>query len=147
MFLVDTNLLVYAANVDAPEHGSARAFLEACRRGSEAWLGAWSIFYEFLRVTTHPSVLPRPLALTDAWGFLRVLSASPTFQLIAETERHAEVVGDLARRQPGVRGNHVHDFHIAALMVEHGVREIRTADSDFHQFRFLTVVNPLLPGA
>jgi predicted nucleic acid-binding protein len=28
-------------------------------------------------------------------------------------------------------------------MREHGVREVRTADTDFHQFPFLEVVNPL----
>jgi hypothetical protein len=28
-------------------------------------------------------------------------------------------------------------------MLEHGVMEIRTADTDFHQFPFLRVVNPL----
>jgi len=31
----------------------------------------------------------------------------------------------------------------AALMREHGVVEIRTADMGFHQFKFLRVVNPL----
>ena len=37
----------------------------------------------------------------------------------------------------------MHNLHIAALMREHGVTEIRTADTDFHQFKFLQVVNPL----
>jgi predicted nucleic acid-binding protein len=36
----------------------------------------------------------------------------------------------------------------SALIREHGVTEIRTADTDFHQFGFLTVTNPLVqPGA
>lgn len=143
MFLVDTNILVYAANRAAPEHAAAHAFLETCRTGSEIWLATWSIFYEFLRVSTHPAVLPRPLALTEAWSFLQAVAASPTFQLLGETERHGEIVSELARRRPSVRGNHVHDFHIAALMLEHGVREIRTADADFHRFRFLQVSNPV----
>jgi predicted nucleic acid-binding protein len=37
----------------------------------------------------------------------------------------------------------LHDLHIAALMREHGVAEIRTADIGFHEFKFLRVVNPL----
>jgi predicted nucleic acid-binding protein len=41
-------------------------------------------------------------------------------------------------------GNLFHDIHTATLMREHGVREIITADTDFLQFRFLTVSNPLL---
>lgn len=143
MFLVDTNLLVYAVNRGAREHARAREFLEACRAGSEIWVATWSIFYEFLRVTTHPAVLERPLRFAEGWSFLEALAASPAFQLIGETERHAEVVSEVARQQPGVSGNHVHDFHIAALMLEHGVGEIRTADADFHRFRFLRVSNPV----
>jgi predicted nucleic acid-binding protein len=41
-------------------------------------------------------------------------------------------------------GNLFHDIQTAVLMREHGVREIVTADSDFLQFRFLKVTNPLL---
>lgn len=37
----------------------------------------------------------------------------------------------------------MHDVHTAVLMKEHGIDEIRTVDTDFHQFRFLRVVNPL----
>lgn len=143
MFLVDTNLLVYAANRASPEHVRAALFLEGCRSGSETWSSTWSIFYEFMRVTTHPAILPRPLTLAQAWSFLRALAASPSFDLLLATSRHGEIVSGLADRHPGVRGNHMHDFHIAALMLEHGIREIRTADADFHRFRFLEVVNPL----
>lgn len=143
MFLVDTNLLVYARNERAPEHAAALSFLEHCRNGSETWLATWSIFYEFLRVATHASIFGQPLSLGEAWEFLQALTSSASFGLIQETDRHPDVVADLTRRHPGVRGNHVHDFHIAALMFEHGVREIRTADEGFHRFRFLNVVNPL----
>ncbi|MGH9466342.1 MAG: TA system VapC family ribonuclease toxin [Terriglobales bacterium] len=142
--MVDTNLLVYAVNGAAPEHRRARAFLESCRTGHEAWLATWSIFYEFLRVTTHVAVFPQPLSLAQAMTFWRSLRASDSFGLLEETERHEEIVSELARRHPDVRGNHVHDLHIVALMTEHGVREIRTADADFHRFRSLRVVNPLL---
>lgn len=143
MFVVDTNLLVYAANTAAPEHEAARQFLERCRTGSEAWLATWSIYYEFLRVATHPAVFGRPLTLANARDFLLALTASPSFALLLETERHAAVLADLVRRHPEARGNHVHDLHIVALMVEHGVREIRTADADFLRFPFLDVANPL----
>jgi predicted nucleic acid-binding protein len=53
------------------------------------------------------------------------------------------VLDELAALHPRLRGNVVHDLHTAALMREHGVAEIRTADADFYQFPFLTVVNPL----
>jgi predicted nucleic acid-binding protein len=60
-----------------------------------------------------------------------------------ETERHPDVVRDLTLEYPRISGNRLHGLHIAALMKEHGVAEIRTADVAFHQFKFLRVVNPL----
>ena len=42
-----------------------------------------------------------------------------------------------------VRGNLVPDSHLAALLKQHDVRTIYTNDSDFRQFTFLDVRNPL----
>jgi uncharacterized protein len=44
----------------------------------------------------------------------------------------------------GAVGNLVHDAHIAALVVEHGVSELWTADRDFTRFPGLRIRNPLL---
>ncbi len=65
-------------------------------------------------------------------------AGSHNLQVFTETERHHSVVADLAGRHSALSGNMVHDLHIAALMLEHGVTEIRTADT-----KFLRVVNPL----
>ncbi len=143
MFVVDTNLLLYAVNPDSPEHGPARALLEDWRRGTRSWFLTWGIIYEFLRVGTHRQVFPRPLTLPKAWSFVTALLAARRCGILLETERHAEVLDELAAAFPRLSGNPVHDLHTAALMKEHGVSEIRTADTDFHQFEFLRVVNPL----
>ncbi len=94
-------------------------------------------------MVTHRSALAGPADFADAWSFIESLRSSPSFGILVETERHAEVVRDLTREYPHVSGNRLHDLHIAALMREHGVVEIRTADLGFHQFKFLRVVNPL----
>ena len=39
-------------------------------------------------------------------------------------------------------GNLAHDAHIAALTIEHGVRELWTLDRDFARFPGLTLRNP-----
>lgn len=146
MFVVDTNLLLYAVNPDAPEHERARSELEDWRRGSRSWFLTWGIVYEFLRVATHPHIFPHPLTLPDAWAFLTAVLASPSCDLLIETDRHPEVLDALTAAHPRLSGNPVHDLHTVALMKEHGVEEIRTADTDFHQFAFLEVVNPLIGG-
>ena len=143
MFVVDTNLLIYAAIRQSPAHPRAARLVAQWRASTEPWFITWSVAYEFLWVVTHRSALAVPLTFADAWSFIESLRASPSFGFLVETERHAEVVRDLTVEYPHVSGNRLHDLHIAALMREHGVVEIRTADTDFHQFKFLRVANPL----
>jgi hypothetical protein len=144
LFVADTNLLLYAANRRAPQHPAAKEMLRRWRSNTEAWFVTWSILYEFLRVATHPRIFEQPLTFTKAWDFFAGLFTSPSFGVLTETEHHPEILRDLANQYPDLSGNQVHDLHIAAVMKEHGIAEIRTADTDFHQFRFLRVVNPLL---
>lgn len=146
MFVLDTNLLLYAVNPDSPDHSPALALLEEWRAGDRLWFITWGIAYEFLRVSTHPAVFPRPLDIGRAREWLDVLLASPVAGILVETERHDRVLSEVVQRHPRIYGNLIHDLHIAVLMREHGIPEIRTADSDFHQFAFLEVVNPLIGG-
>jgi uncharacterized protein len=143
VFVVDTNLLVYAVDENFPKRRQMRELFTAWSSAGEAWFTTWSVVYEFLRVVTHRSLFPHPLEFAEAWSFVEALRIAPSFELLTETERHAEVVRELVREYPRISGNRMHDLHIAALMREHGVTEIRTADTDFHEFKFLRVVNPL----
>ena len=143
MFVVDTNLLIYGADENSPQQKRMRGLLAEWRASADAWFATWSIIYEFLRVTTHRSASAHPLTFVEAWSFVESLRVSPSFGVLVETDRHGEVVRNLTREYPHVSGNRMHDLHIAALMREHGVVEIRTADTDFHEFKFLRVVNPL----
>lgn len=143
MFVVDTDILVYAANADAPEHAAARRLLEAWRASAGAWYLTWGICYEFLRVTTHPRVFPRPLSARDAWSFLQAVRAAGGASILVPTDRHADVLTELLDRVPGVIGNLMHDTATVALMREHGVRRIYTRDADFHRFPDVEPIDPL----
>jgi len=57
------------------------------------------------------------------------------------TERHAELFGRLLA-SPGIRANPVHDAHLAALAIEHGLM-LCSADGDFARFSGLRWQNPL----
>lgn len=144
MFLVDTNVLVYAANEDAPESEACRERLEAWRVRPAPWYLTWGVVYEFLRIVTHRRVLATPWTLGEAWSFVSALIASPSLRILAETDRHQAVLAEILEEVPGVKGNLVHDAHIAAVMREHGIRQIVTRDGDFHRFPFLEVVDPLV---
>jgi toxin-antitoxin system PIN domain toxin len=143
VFVVDTNLLVYAADEDIAGQRQMQGVLLQWGSSPEAWYVTWSIVYEFLSVTTQRSVFKHPLTFSEAWSFIEELRNSPSFEILVETNRHAEIVRDLANEYPHISGGRLHDLHIVAIMKEHGIAEIRTADSDFHQFKFLRVINPL----
>lgn len=144
MFVVDTNVLVYAADADAPEHARCRQLLEDLRAQSGAWYLTWNVCYEFLRVVTHPRVFRRPWTPSQAHAFLRALWASPSLGMLVPTDRHQRVLADLIAEVPQLAGNLVHDAHTAALMREHGLRRIYTRDTDFHRFPFLEPIDPLV---
>jgi uncharacterized protein len=145
MFVVDTNILIYAANRDAPEHARCHELIQQWRRQAPPWYITWKIIYEFLRVTTHHRVMPHPWDLRQAWGFVEALLSSPSLTVLMETDRHAVVAAEVFNRMgPILSGNLVHDAHTAVIMLEHGIRMIYTRDADFHRFNFLEVIDPLI---
>jgi uncharacterized protein len=143
VLLVDTNVLVYAADADSPFHAGCRGWLERQRIRADAWYTTWSILYGFLRVTTHPRVMRRPWNVTEAWNFVKTLLASPGLDILVPTPQHSMVAEEVIREIPHLAGNLLHDAHTAILMREHGIRQICTRDADFHRFPFLEVIDPL----
>ena len=143
MLAVDTNVLVYAADAGSQFHEPCRDWLEQQRRRPDAWYTTWPILYEFLRVTTHPRVLRRPWRASSAWEFVAALLASPGLGILVPTLRHADVANQVISEMPHLAGNIVHDTHTAVLMREHGIKQICTRDTDFHQFAFLEIIDPL----
>ena len=143
MFVVDTNVLVYAADESAPEHARCRSLVETWRRRNGAWYLTWGICYEFLRVVTHPRVMRHPWTMESGVSFLEALRASPGLGVLIPTERHLRVLADIVSEVPGLSGNIVHDTQTAALMREHGIRRICTRDTDFHRFPFVEPIDPI----
>lgn len=140
---MDTNVLVYAADVRAPEHERCLALIERWRKGSAAWFVTWGICYEFLRVVTHPRVLRNPWPARDAHRFVEALIASPGLEILVQTDRHRDVLREVMDDVPGIAGNLWHDTETATLMREHGVRRICTRDTHFHRYGFLEPIDPM----
>ncbi|HEX6941881.1 MAG TPA: TA system VapC family ribonuclease toxin [Gemmatimonadaceae bacterium] len=143
MFVVDTNVLVYAADTSALEHDRCRALLTKWREDNAAWFLTWGICYEFLRVVTHPRILRRPWTSEAASGFLEAVWRSRSVGFLVPTDRHRAVLHDVTREVPAIAGNLWHDAETASLMREHGIRRICTRDTDFHRFSFVEVIDPV----
>jgi toxin-antitoxin system PIN domain toxin len=141
MIALDTNILVYARRSEAPHHSAARELLRKLSEGADPWAIPWPCIYEFLRIVTHPQIFNPPTPLRVALEDLDSLLASPTLSLLGQGPAHA---GHLRRTiiEAKATGNLVHDAHIAALVFEHGVRELWSNDRDFSRFPGLRVRNP-----
>jgi hypothetical protein len=142
-FLIDTNILLHAVNSASPGHLAAHGFLQEQLRFRSPWCITWPILYEFLRVSTHSRVFPKPLKPGHALTFIASLVSRDEVAILGPTARHLEVLKGVVGELGHPFGNLFHDIHTAALMREHGVAEIITADTDFLQFGFLKVTNPL----
>lgn len=141
MQAIDTNILIYAEIKSSERHAAALQLLTRLAEGHLPWAIPWPCIYEFLRVVTHPRVFHPPVPFSAALDDLRSVLASPAVMLLAETENHVAIL-DQAAREAGATGNLIHDAHIAALCIEHGVSELLTADRDFSRFRSLRTINP-----
>lgn len=109
MVVVDTNVLVYAADADSPHQAACARWLEQQRARPDAWFVTWSVLYEFLRVTTHPRVMRKPCTVFEAWRFVEVLLTSPGLDVLVSTERHVDVATRLFDEHPDLTGNLLQD--------------------------------------
>lgn len=147
MLVFDTNVLLYAADADSEFREPCLRWIEDARRDPSPAFLTWNICYEFLRVSTHRRVFRVAWTPAEARGFINALLASPGFELLLPTRRHAAVLEQTVNELPDIRGNQVHDLHTAVIMREHGVSRICTRDTGFHRFPFLRVVDPVRGGA
>lgn len=141
MIALDTNILLHARREELAHHAAASRLLFELAEGAEPWAIPWPCVYEFLRVVTHPRVFSPPTKLSDALEDLEALFQCPSLHLLGEGPSHA---GQLLRTLDGdaAAGNLVHDAHIAALVAEHGVRELLTLDRDFSRFPAVRARSP-----
>ena len=141
MIALDTNVLVAAHRRDAPAHAASHALLEGLASGSLPFGLLWPSLYEFLRIVTHHRVFDPPSPLQSALAAVNELMSIPSARLLSETERHAEVLRQVLQQSP-VEGNLMHDAHLVALALEHGVHEIVTYDRDFKRFSQIHTSEP-----
>lgn len=142
MFIVDTNVLIYARNEDAPQHEVALGWLDGALSGREPVGFAWLALVGFIRLVTRPGILGHPLDVAEATASVEAWLQAPPATVATPTARHASILAGLLS-QRGTGGNLTNDAHLGALAIEHDAT-IVSFDRDFGRFSGLRT---LVPGA
>lgn len=143
MMLVDTNLLIYAAFRDAPEHRQARTWLERQLAQSDGRVVlCWPVLYAFVRLITSARVFGQhALSVKDGWAVAEAHLGQPGVRLVSAGAGHQAIAIELAQT-PGLRSDDVPDIEIAALAIEHGL-VLASHDRGFRRFGGVRVIDPL----
>ena len=145
MIIVDTNLLIYAYNADAPLHTPAATWLEALFNSEEEIGFAEVVLIGFIRIVTQKRILPAPLPPEQAVRLVESWLSAPNARLLFATpESFAQSLN--AIRAVGVAGNLCTDAQIAGLAGVYRAT-VASVDTDFLRFSGLKVINPLAPSA
>jgi toxin-antitoxin system PIN domain toxin len=140
VILVDTNLLVYAAAAELPQHERARSWLDRQLNGITGVGMPWSSLLGFVRLISNPRLFTRPVSVADAWGQVERWSSLLPVWVPQPAERHSEILSRLIS-QAG-RSDLVPDAHLAALALEYDLT-LMTTDRDFARFDGLRWENPI----
>ena len=143
MIALDTNVLVFAHREDSPFHKQALASVQGLANARASWAIPWPCVHEFLAIVTHPRIYNPPTPLRLALEQVEAWMESPSLTLLGESDRHWEQLRSIVVAGR-IAGPQVHDARIAALCLQHGVRELWSADRDFGRFPDLRVANPLV---
>jgi toxin-antitoxin system PIN domain toxin len=139
--LVDANVLIYAIDADSSHHASARRWLEQALSGTTPIGLAWIVILAFLRLTTRPGILRKPLPPEGAMAFVDEWLAQPYVRAVGPGEGHWTILRKLLR-DSGTAGNLTSDAHLAAMALELGA-SVCSTDGDFERFAGVDRINPL----
>jgi predicted nucleic acid-binding protein len=141
---VDTNILVYVAVGDLPQHAkSRRAVEEFLSRSPENRVAVTDdVLLEFVHVVTDSMRLKNPLKMADALDWAEAFwSGRETMPLLPSPATFTRTLELL--RTHGLSRKRIRDSMLAAVLEEHGVRDLLTANvADFRVFSFLKPIDP-----
>jgi len=139
----DTNLFLYAANPDSPDHAAAKQFFEEEAAGGQRFLLCGLVLVEIYMQLRNPVVFRKPKSAKEATAFCNALRANPAWEY---ADYEPEVAIPLwkwaAKTTTGFR--HIIDARLALTLRHHGVTHFATANAlHFDRFGFEKVWNPV----
>lgn len=139
--LLDANVLVYARNTQSPYHERAKAVRDQVLTGTIAACIAPQVLWEFFAVVTNSKRIEKPLSPVDAYEEIEQYWNSEMFIKILPNENTFVIVGRLIGKYQ-VTGQHIHDVHLVATMIDNNVFTIYSGDETLQKFTEIRAINP-----
>jgi predicted nucleic acid-binding protein len=140
--LLDTNILVHAANEDSPYHADAKSVIERINSGELKACLSGQILAEFYATLTNPKKVRQPLSVKEGALAIEGYLESDILKLYPRRDT-LKLTLELVRSYQ-VKGLDIFDAQIVATMVENKIKTIYTAnEKDFRRYKEIEVINPL----
>lgn len=140
MTVLDANVLLYAYNADAPQHGVAARWLRDLITSGETIALPWLTIWSFVRIATNKAIWTNPVPAAEAFRIFRDWLEQPGVLILDPGPRHFEILEQILAEHRAA-GPLLTDAALAALAVEHGAI-LASTDQDFARFEGLRWVNP-----
>lgn len=139
----DTNLFLYAANPDSPQHDAAQQFFATEAAGQQRFLLCGLVLVEIYMQLRNPAVFKKPRSAREAAAFCQTLRMNPAWEF-ADYEPDVAKPLWLWAAKITSRFRHIIDARLAFTLIQHGVTHFATANpKHFSGFGFKKVWNPL----
>lgn len=143
MTILDSNILLYATNADAPQQRAAARWLASLILSGEVVGLPWVTLWAFLRISTNSRIWANPKSGQEACGLIRQWLEQPGVIVPEPGPRHIQII-ERMMVEYGATGPLVSDAALAAFAIEHGAT-LASTDQDFRRFPEVRWINPLAP--
>ena len=141
MISFDTNIVVYSANADAPQHRKARAFILELARRRDVAICELMLVEVFLKLC-NAKIFRNPLSARDAGIYCETLRKNRNWRLIESAPVMDEVWR--ATQKESFAFRHIIDLRLGLTLKHYGVNRFATTNAkDFSDLGFEEVWDPL----
>jgi toxin-antitoxin system PIN domain toxin len=143
MYSLDTNILIYATNEDAPEHAKAQKVIAKLLATPNEWILADQVLLEFYRALRNPMVFENPASAPDAWGMVNFYREEAGCQRCCfELEMWNQL--ELHLKSNRFEAKRTFDAVLAITLIGNAVQVLYTRNTrDFKGFGFRSIINPI----
>lgn len=139
--LFDTNILVYARDLESPYHQKAKELQDAVNIGVLNAAITPQNLLEFYSVITNQTKSKKADSPKEAIVEIKKYLLSP-FEMIVPLGNELELVLQLIKDK-NLRSRKIFDVYLVATMLSNGIKTIYTANErDFEIFNKIKAVNP-----